>query len=137
MLSGCYADVGALQHHTASYSIAQPVRILLVQSHLGNVDVTGDHSVRVSVTGQISYRHTAPTITHQLSGGTLSLDSNCPASETCSVAYDVQVPHGLTVKVSTDAGEIRLSAITGQVSAQSVHVITARTRTGSVTVQPG
>lgn len=56
MLSGRYVDVGALQHHTTSYSVSGPVQILLVQAHAGNVDVTGDHSSHVSVTEQISYR---------------------------------------------------------------------------------
>ncbi len=100
MLSGRYVDVGALQHHTTSYSVSGPVQILLVQAHAGNVDVTGDHSSHVSVTEQISYRHTAPQTTHRLSGGTLTLDSNCPAGETCGVAYNVRVPSGMTVKVS-------------------------------------
>ncbi len=119
MLSGCYVDVGALQHHTTSYSVSGPVQTLLVQAHAGNVDVTGDHSSHVSVTEQISYRHTTPQTTHRVSGGTLTLDSNCPAGETCGVAYDVRVPTGMTVKVSADAGEIRLSALAGQVVAHT------------------
>jgi len=119
MLSGCYVDVGALQHHTASYSISGTLQTLLVQPHVGDVDVTGERSGQVSVTEQVSYRHTAPPTTHRVSGGTLTLSSNCPANESCRVGYDVQVPQRMTVKVSTDAGEIRLSGLAGQVTAHT------------------
>lgn len=118
-LSGCYLDVGRLQHRDNSYSISAVVRTLVVQAHIGNVEVTGGDAGRVSVIEQISYRHTAPRTTHQMSGATLTLDSNCPANETCAVAYKIDVPRSTTVRVSTNAGGIRLASLAGQVTAHT------------------
>ena len=118
-LGGCYVDVGALQHRTHSYSVSGPVQTLVVDAHVGGVHVIGGNSGKVSVTEHISYRHTAPVTTHRATAGTLTLDSNCPALETCSVGYDIGVPRSMTVRVSGNAGGIRLESLSGQVVAHT------------------
>ena len=119
-LAGCYINVnaGALQHRTRSYSVTGPVQTLVVDAHVGGVRVTGG-SAKISVTEHISYRHTVPVTTHQVAAGTLTLDSNCPAGESCGVAYDITVPRSLTLRVSDDVGTIRLSSLAGQVTART------------------
>ncbi len=119
VLSGCSVDVGTLQHRTSSYSVQAPLRALVVHGHLGNVDVTGGNQSSVSVTERATYRGKMPQTTHRTSGGTLTLDSNCPANETCGVGYQVEVPAAMTVTVSTGAGEIRLTGLAGQVTAHT------------------
>jgi hypothetical protein len=59
---------------------------------VGGVHVIGGNSGKVSVTEHISFRHTVPVTTHRTAAGILTLDSNCPALETCSVGYDIGVP---------------------------------------------
>jgi hypothetical protein len=120
-LAGCYVNVnaGPLQHRTRSYSVTGPVRTLVVHAHVGGIRVTGGDSARISVTEHISFRHTVPVTTHQAAARTLTLDSNCPAGETCGVAYDITVPRSVTVRVSDNVGTIRLSSLTGQVTAQT------------------
>lgn len=118
-LSGCYLDVGSLQHRANSYSISTAVRTLVVRAHVGNVEVTGKDVGRVSVTEQISYRHTAPQTTHRMDGDTLTLDNKCPANATCAVAYKIVAPRSTTVDVSANAGGIRLASLTGQVTAHT------------------
>jgi hypothetical protein len=64
----------------------------------------------------VFYRH-APTITHRLAAGILSLDSHCAADEFCSVSYDITVPKAIAVRVADDVGTVVLSALGGQVTA--------------------
>jgi Putative adhesin len=108
-----------LQHRTRSYSVTGPVPTLVVDAHVGGVRVTGDDSAKISVTEHISFRHTVPVTTHRVTAGTLALDSNCPAGETCGVAYNITVPRSVTVQVSDRVGTIRLSSLSGQVTAQT------------------
>jgi len=120
-LAGCYVNVnaGALQHRTRSYSVTGPVRTLVVNAHVGGVRVTGGDSATISVTEHISFRHTVPVTTHRAAAGTLTLDSNCPAGETCGVGYDIRVPRAVTVQVSDSVGTIWLSSLSGQVTAHT------------------
>ena len=125
-LAGCYVNVsaGPLQHRTRNYSVTAQVQTLVVNAHVGGVRVTGGDSAKISVTEHISFRHTVPVTTHRAAAGTLTLDSTCPAGETCGVAYDIMVPRSVTMRVSDSVGTIRLSSLTGQ--------ITARTDAGDV-----
>jgi hypothetical protein len=118
-LAGCYVDVGALQHRTSRYLVSGMVQTLVVNDHVGSVHVIGGDSGRVSVTEHLTFRHTSPVTTHRASAGTLTLDSRCPALETCSVGYDVTVPRAVTVRVSDNVGTIRLESLSGQVTAHT------------------
>lgn len=119
MLAGCSIDVGALQHRTNSYSLSGQLRTLVVNAHVGSVHVTGGGSGQVSVTERISFRGTAPGTTHRTAAGTLTLDSSCPALETCTVGYDITVPRMMTVRVISNVGEIQLRSLSGQVIAHT------------------
>lgn len=123
-LAACSVDIGALQHRTNGYSLSGQLRTLVVQAHVGNVHITGSDSSTVSVAERISFRGTAPSTTHHTAAGTLTLDSHCPALETCTVGYDITVPKSITVRVTGNVGEIRLRSLSGQVS--------ARTNAGSI-----
>jgi hypothetical protein len=119
VLAGCYVSVGALQHRTRSYQVSGPLRALVVHGQVGRIDVTGDSSGTISVTEQLTFRHTAPAVTHQVAAGTLTLASSCPALESCSVGYDIRVPPGLAVQVASHVGTIRLHGLAGRVTAQA------------------
>jgi len=67
----------------------------------------------------MSFRGTAPVTTHRTVTGTLTLDSACPALETCRVSYDISVPRTMTVRVSDNVGTIRLESLSGQVTAHT------------------
>jgi len=86
--------------------------------------VTGGSSGTVSVTEHLSFRHTAPTATHRIAAGTLTLASSCPALESCSVGYDITVPRALALQVADDVGTVRLHGLAGR--------ITVQTGTGSI-----
>jgi hypothetical protein len=116
LLAGCSVDIGALQHRTSSYSLSGQLRTLVVNAHVGNVQVTGVDSGQVSVTEHISFRGTAPGTTHRVAAGTLTLDSSCPTLETCTVGYDVSVPKAMTVQVTTNIGQIQAKSLSGQLT---------------------
>ncbi len=118
-LAGCSVDVGALQHRTSSYSVSAPAQTLVVNAQVGDVHIIGGASGQVSVTEHITFRGTAPRTTHRAASGTLTLDSNCPALETCSVGYVVTVPRAMTVRVADNVGTIRLESLSGQVTAHT------------------
>ncbi len=118
-LAGCYVDVGGLSQRTSSYQVPGAVQTLVVNVQVGSVHVTGGGPGPVSVTEHISYRHTAPAPTHQLTAGTLTLNSHCPAMETCSVGYDVTVPPATAVQVSDSVGVIQLDSLSGPVTAHT------------------
>ncbi|MGO8958212.1 MAG: DUF4097 family beta strand repeat-containing protein [Streptosporangiaceae bacterium] len=118
-VAGCSVSVGRLQHRTNSYSVASRVQILVVNAQVGGVHVRGGDSGTVTVTEHVTFEHTPPVTTHRAAGGTLVLDSNCPALETCSVGYDITVPRAMTVRVSDNVGVIRLDLLSGQVTAHT------------------
>jgi len=119
-LAGCYVSasvgVATLQHSTRSYRLSSPVRALVVHGQVGRIDVTGGGPGTVSVTEQLTFRHTAPVTTHRVTAGILSLS--------CSVGYHITVPRGLAVQVADNVGTVRLHRLTGQV--------TVRTGTGII-----
>jgi DUF4097 and DUF4098 domain-containing protein YvlB len=116
-LASCAFSFGNLQHRTSSYTIGSPVTRLVVTDQAGDIRIAGGSSDAVSVTEDISYRGTAPTTTHRTAAGTLSLDSNCPATETCTVDYTVTVPHMTNVQVTDTAGSLTLGSLNGSVTA--------------------
>lgn len=118
-LGGCYVDAGALQHRTYSYSVSGQMKALAVHAHVGGVHITGADSGKVVVTEHLTFRHTAPRTTHQVTAGTLTIDSHCPALETCSVGYDITVPRAMTIRVDDNVGTIRLESLSGQVTAHT------------------
>jgi Putative adhesin len=118
-LAGCDISIGTLQSRTSSYSVAGHVRALTVHDQAGAVHITGTDTSKVSVTEHMLFRHTAPATTHRLAAGTFTLNSSCPALETCSVSYDVTVPRSITVRVSDNVGTIRLDSLSGQVTAHT------------------
>jgi len=118
-LASCDVSVGAMQHRTRSYSVAIKVHVLVVNAEAGAVNVIGSSATKVSVTERISFRQSPPTTRHAAVAGTLTLDSRCPALETCSVGYYITVPRATTVRVYDDVGSIHLQSLSGQITAHT------------------
>ncbi|HUA40121.1 MAG TPA: DUF4097 family beta strand repeat-containing protein [Streptosporangiaceae bacterium] len=120
-LAGCYASVsvGPLQHRTSSYSVPGQVRTLVVHGQAGDVDVTGTSAGVARVTDHLTFRHTVPVTSRRVSAGTLTLDTSCPALETCTVSYNIAVPQATIVRIHDGAGTIRLDGLSGPVTAST------------------
>jgi hypothetical protein len=129
-LAGCggLSQFGAGTHNppAQAYTVTARVTTLIVKGGAGTIDVAGSDRGTIGVSQQESYGKTAPTATHVISGTTLTLSYTCPSEFVCGVSYDVQVPAGVAVRVSSDAGAITLTGLAGPVSAQtSAGLITA------------
>ena len=121
LLAGaCSVSVGSLQHRTSSYSVAGPLRALVVRAQVGNVHVTGGApGSKVTVTERLTFHKTAPVTTHRAAAQILTLGSTCPSLETCSVSYDIAVPRTMAVRVTNNVGTIQLESLSGQVTAST------------------
>jgi hypothetical protein len=117
-VSGCQVDTGQLKHRAATYAISSPVHTLVINDLVGDMHVTGGAG-RVSVTERITYRHQLPATMHAVRAGTLTLTGTCPAHQPCDIEYHVRVPPGTTVRINERVGNIRLAALTDQVTAHT------------------
>jgi Putative adhesin len=117
-VSGCRVDAGQLQRQARTYAVSAPVHTLVISNRVGDVRVTAGTG-RVSVTERLSYRHRLPSTSHAVHAGTLTLTGDCPVSQTCDVEYHVRVPPATTVRIVDRVGNIRLTALTGQVTART------------------
>ena len=130
VLAGCHpiTQLGTSTHNPPAqvYTVTARVTTLVIKGGSGSINVTGSNRGTIAVSQHASYGKTPPTATHVISGTTLTLSYTCPSEFVCGVSYDVQVPRGVAVTVSTAAGPITLMSLAGPVSAQtSAGLITA------------
>ena len=130
LLAGCggLGQVGAGAHSppAASFTIATRVTAVVIDGGSGSVDVTGSARSTVSVSQQATYSSKPPKATHVMHGTTLTVSYTCPAQLVCGVSYQVQVPRGVAVSVSTSAGAVTLTSLAGTLNAHaSAGLITA------------
>lgn len=103
-------------HTTVTYGAGtSAITTLVVDDSSGNVQVTGGASA-LSVTEHRSYRDSAPTSTHTVAGGTMTLGFAC-TSDDCGIDYDVKVPTGVAVQITTTGGDVILAGIGGPIQA--------------------
>jgi hypothetical protein len=126
---------------SSTYAVSAPVSTLVVSSGVGAVTITGSQRSTVSVTEQVQFSARPPAMTRTLAGKTLTLGYRCPDESMCSASYDIQVPRGVAVRVSSGVGEIRLSALAGTVTAKSgtglISAADLTSRTASFTTNLG
>jgi hypothetical protein len=105
---------------TNSYLVSAAVGLLKVQDSAGGVSVTGANRSTISITAHLVYRGRAPVVTRRMVGSTLELGYTCPArSRNCGVSFDLTVPRDLGAIVDLAAGQIRLSGLSGTISAHT------------------
>jgi hypothetical protein len=100
---------------TATYTVSSPVSALSVGSGTGTVTITGSQRSTVSVSERIAFgsKDSPPSMVRNLTTKTLTLRYAC---SNCGVDYDIQVPRGVSVDVSTGTGNVRLSSLSGNVA---------------------
>jgi hypothetical protein len=102
-----------------AFTVSARVTAVVIKGGSGSVEVTGSGRSTVSVSQQAAYSKTPPRATHVLHGSTLTLSYSCPREISCSLSYQAQVPRGVAVTVSTSAGSITLTTLSGPVSAKA------------------
>jgi hypothetical protein len=117
------------------------VTSLVVDGGAGNVTVTGGSRSTAQVTEHLYYSHQVPDTTQAVSSGTLTAGYSCPIQVTCLVSYEIAVPGAVSVKANTRAGAIRISDVTGSLTASagagSIHVTSIASPKVSLTTLAG
>ena len=88
---------------------------MVIHGGVGSVSVTGAARSTVSVSAHLTYRGHAPVIGRQVRRGVLELF--CATGSTCRVSWRIAVPRAVDVLVHCSVGQIRLTGLTGTVSA--------------------
>ena len=122
-LAGCgaLAKIGTASHYppAKAFTVTGQVKTVVIDGGGGSIDVTGGSGSTVLVSQQFSYSKTPPLAKHVLSGTTLTLSYACPSQVICGVSYTVQVQRGVALRVSTGAGAITLTSLSGPVTAKA------------------
>jgi hypothetical protein len=107
--------------HTSvhGYTIAADVGTLVVDGKIGDVTVVGSHRSGVEVVAQAAYSSAPPAIARTVSGTTLTVGYTCTVQIACGVAFVIAVPSGTAVRAATGTGAIRLTGLTGPVTAKA------------------
>jgi hypothetical protein len=118
-----------------TYTITARIATVVINGGAGTVTVTGDSRSTIAVTERAYYSDSKnpPSASHLVSGTTLTLSYSCPTQLTCGVAYDVQVPRGVTVRVYDREGAITLTSLAGPVQAHTIAGVITATRLASPT----
>jgi hypothetical protein len=125
---GAAPGPGASSAAPRTYTVASTVTAVVINGGAGTITVSGGSRSTVEVTERAYFSDPKkqPSTSHVVSGGTLTLSYSCAAQLTCGVGYDVQVPQGVTVRVSDREGAITLASLAGPVEARTIAgVVTA------------
>jgi hypothetical protein len=129
-ITGC----GPQSSVTKEYAPTVPVSALVVNDAVGSVSVSSGPGNRVSVTAAINYRGSRPSITHAISGHTLTL-GHSPCTS-CGVAFTVTVPRTAAVAVRLRTGSVTVADLEGDLSViDDTGAVTITSLTGDVSVQ--
>jgi len=119
---------------TTVYQVSGAISSVVVTSHEGDVTVIGGSAgSAISVTQEADFSSSLPVTSRTVSSGTLTVNYTCSMQAVCGVAYVVRVPRDVTVQATADAGTIRLTGLSGRVTAKvKVGSISATGLTGSI-----
>lgn len=116
VLVACKVDVDVEADHTktSSYDVSEKVNRISVVTTAGKVTVTEKDIPNVKVTEKVYWDGDGePATTHTVANGTVDLRYKCKSNDGCWVTYEVQVPKGTATNVETDAGEVKLDGLSG------------------------
>ncbi len=121
VLTACGTGVPPGAKSSAStYTVTGPIASVIINGGGGAITVTGSERPTVGVTERRHYSKTPPATSHAVSGTTLTLSYTCATQLDCGVVYDVQVPHGISVRAVNRTGTIVLTSLSGPVTARTV-----------------
>lgn len=82
----------------------------------GHITVSAGDAGQVTVHRRLQWRAAEPVVREDWSGDTLRISAACPERQNhCAVDYTVRVPAGVAVQAATDAGDLAVRDLTGDV----------------------
>jgi DUF4097 and DUF4098 domain-containing protein YvlB len=117
-------SVGLFEGETTTESdqfvITEAIASIEVRSDAGNITVTGSDATETSYVQTVRAGRTQPEVSRTVRGGTLFLEADCPMLSTrCSVDFEIDAPRGVSVDLSTSAGNINVDRLGGEVVADT------------------
>jgi hypothetical protein len=111
-----------LRTTTTRYTAPAPVSRIELDIGAASAEIVGGRSAAITVerTDHDAFGHPAHE-RRQVAGGVLRLATRCPRIivGTCSVAYRLTVPDGVTVDARTSSGSVRLDGFRGDAHIQT------------------
>jgi hypothetical protein len=112
----------AHEEHDEQHSYpAAGITELSVANDNGHVEVVGTNTDTIVVRSHVTEGLTSPRDRQQVVEGRLQLDAKCSnfTLNWCNVAYRIEVPAGITVRIRADSGDVRVADITGDLTVHS------------------
>jgi hypothetical protein len=118
---GTFNVVSQLAHEEHDEQHSYPsagVIELSVTNDNGLVEVVGTATATIVVRSHVTEGLTSPKDRQRVVDGRLELDASCSAFTLnwCNVAYRIEVPAGIAVRIQTDSGDVHLADLTGEVA---------------------
>ncbi len=105
---------------TDEFTITEAIDSIVVRSDAGNITVTGADVTETSYTQVVKAGSNDPKVTRTVTSGTLSLEADCPRLlRRCSVDFEINAPRGVTVDLSTSAGNVIVEWVNAEVVVDS------------------
>jgi hypothetical protein len=126
----------AASEEQQNQSYQQPVTRLEFDVDSGDISVAPGGDGQISVERTLHFGRTKPTVNDEWAGDALRLSSRCRQDKGCWVNYVVRVPPGVAVLASTQAGNVSIVDITGELDLTSTAGdVSVRGGTGAVRVR--
>lgn len=120
----------SLRSRSVSYAVTAPLTAVDLQVASGGASIEGSSSPALEVrhTDSYAFGHAARE-RRWMVGSVLHIVSGCPriVLGSCSASYELAVPQGVSIRVHTDSGAIRINGFNGDASVS--------TRSGAVNVE--
>ncbi|MDG6102701.1 hypothetical protein Daura_41720 [Dactylosporangium aurantiacum] len=104
---------GAQQTATNTFEVKDDVSVVDIDSAGGAITVKVGAAATIKVTEVSTFKADKPGRKQSVDGGELTLASTGCASGDCSIAYTVEIPSTLSVRLDSAGGAITLSGLTG------------------------
>lgn len=117
--SGNGGNGGAEQTATSTFEVKDDVSVVEVDSDGGAISVKAGTGATIKVTETAKFKTDKPGRKQAVDGGELVLGSTGCAKNDCSIAYAVELPSTLSVRLDSSGGAITLSGLTGIIDVSS------------------
>ncbi|MEV0128359.1 hypothetical protein AB0H83_07810 [Dactylosporangium sp. NPDC050688] len=117
--AGTGGKPGAEQTATNTFEVKDDVSVVDIDSAGGAITLKAGTTTTIKVTEVSTFKADKPGRKQSVEGGELLLASTGCASGDCSIAYTVEIPSTLSVRLDSAGGAITLSGLTGIIDVSS------------------
>lgn len=113
------SNKGTAQTATNTFEVKDDVSVVEINSAGGAITVKVGSGPTIKVTETSTFKADKPGRKQSVDGGELVLASTGCASGDCSIAYAIEIPSTLSVRLDSAGGTISLSGLTGIIDVSS------------------